>query len=121
MSSSSFPSSSSSFSGRSIPKVHESTSRSPRIEVPPEDMKATATLKIMRLHAPSLGQHPYDPFPDGFRLTTDALEVGLQFPLHLVIEECLYSLPRRVPGGGNRADPNALLVLLSPMKGARRV
>ncbi|RWV77483.1 hypothetical protein GW17_00061675 [Ensete ventricosum] len=39
------------------------------------------------LHAPALGQQPYDSFPNGFSISTDALEVGLRFPLHPVIEE----------------------------------
>ncbi|CAL9781501.1 unnamed protein product, partial [Musa acuminata subsp. burmannicoides] len=128
MTSSSSPSSSSSSSssGRSVPRVHESTSGSPKIEVissfssdvPPEDMKAFVALEIMSygLHAPSPGQHPYDPFPDGFGLSKDALEVGLRFPLHQVIEECLCRV-----GGGNRADSNTLPSVLSPMQGARRV
>ncbi|RZR88436.1 hypothetical protein BHM03_00016016 [Ensete ventricosum] len=41
------------------------------------------------LHAPLLGEHPYDTFPSGFSLSTDTLEVGLRFPLHPVIEACL--------------------------------
>ncbi|RWV97743.1 hypothetical protein GW17_00039446 [Ensete ventricosum] len=41
------------------------------------------------LHAPLPGEHPYDAFPNGFSLSTDALEAGLRFPLHLVIEACL--------------------------------
>ncbi|RWV96099.1 hypothetical protein GW17_00041219 [Ensete ventricosum] len=38
-----------------------------------------------RLHVPQSEQHPYDPFPDGFKLSIDMLEVGLQFPLHPMI------------------------------------
>ncbi|RWV82541.1 hypothetical protein GW17_00055957 [Ensete ventricosum] len=41
------------------------------------------------LHVPLPGQHPYDVFPSGFGLSTNALEVGLSFPLHPVIEACL--------------------------------
>ncbi|RZR74993.1 hypothetical protein BHM03_00047200 [Ensete ventricosum] len=41
------------------------------------------------LHAPLLGEHPYDVFPSGFSLSTAALEAGLRFPLHPVIEACL--------------------------------
>lgn len=41
------------------------------------------------LHALRPDQCPYDPFPNGFGLTTDALEAGLQFPLHPIIKECL--------------------------------
>ncbi|RRT60087.1 hypothetical protein B296_00026435 [Ensete ventricosum] len=41
------------------------------------------------LHAPLLGEHPYDTCPSGFNLSTDTLEVGLRFPLHPVIEACL--------------------------------
>ncbi|RRT36798.1 hypothetical protein B296_00055775 [Ensete ventricosum] len=41
------------------------------------------------LHAPLPGEHPYDVFPSGFSLSTDALEAGLRFPLHPVIEACL--------------------------------
>ena len=45
--------------------------------------------KCYGVHAPRLGQWPYDQFPDGFGLTVGALEAGLRFPLHAVIEECL--------------------------------
>ncbi|RWW71273.1 hypothetical protein BHE74_00020994 [Ensete ventricosum] len=41
------------------------------------------------LHAPGLGQWPYHPCPGGFSISIDALEVGLKFPLHPVIGECL--------------------------------
>ncbi|RWW76619.1 hypothetical protein BHE74_00015278 [Ensete ventricosum] len=41
------------------------------------------------LHAPLPGERPYDVFPSGFSLSIDALEVGLRFPLHLVVEACL--------------------------------
>ncbi|RWV78678.1 hypothetical protein GW17_00060306 [Ensete ventricosum] len=41
------------------------------------------------LHVPLLGQRPYDAFPSGFGLSTDALEAGLRLPLHPVIEACL--------------------------------
>ncbi|RRT59716.1 hypothetical protein B296_00045597 [Ensete ventricosum] len=34
------------------------------------------------LHAPLPGEYPYDTFSCGFSLFTDALEVGLRFPLH---------------------------------------
>ncbi|RWV87168.1 hypothetical protein GW17_00050870, partial [Ensete ventricosum] len=36
------------------------------------------------LHAPLLGERPYDAFSNGFSLSTDALEAGLRFPLHLM-------------------------------------
>ncbi|RZR89690.1 hypothetical protein BHM03_00017454 [Ensete ventricosum] len=41
------------------------------------------------LHAPALGQQPYDSFPNGFSISTDALEVGLRFALHPMTEECI--------------------------------
>ncbi|RWW60843.1 hypothetical protein BHE74_00032132 [Ensete ventricosum] len=41
------------------------------------------------LHASGLGQRPYHPCPEGFSISIDALEAGLRFPLHPVIEECL--------------------------------
>ncbi|RZR85755.1 hypothetical protein BHM03_00012790 [Ensete ventricosum] len=41
------------------------------------------------LHDPLLGQRPYDVFLNGFGLSIDALEAGLRFPLHPVIEVCL--------------------------------
>ncbi|RWW36604.1 hypothetical protein BHE74_00058356, partial [Ensete ventricosum] len=41
------------------------------------------------LHVPLLGQRPYDAFPSGFGLLTDALEAGLRLSLHPVIEACL--------------------------------
>ena len=50
------------------------------------------------VHTPWYGQQSYDQFLDGFGLTMGALEAGLQFPLHPVIEECLrkweYCRPR---------------------------
>ncbi|RWW59948.1 hypothetical protein BHE74_00033090 [Ensete ventricosum] len=42
-----------------------------------------------KLHVPLPGERPYDSFPCGFDLSTDALEVGLRFPLHPVIKACL--------------------------------
>ncbi|THU72454.1 hypothetical protein C4D60_Mb04t12300 [Musa balbisiana] len=42
------------------------------------------------LYTPLPSQHPYDPFPDGFELTMDALKAGLQFLLNPVIKECLH-------------------------------
>ncbi|RZR99254.1 hypothetical protein BHM03_00028768 [Ensete ventricosum] len=42
-----------------------------------------------KLHAPLSGERPYDTFLSGFSLSTDALEAGLRFPLHPVIEACL--------------------------------
>ncbi|RWW78595.1 hypothetical protein BHE74_00013188 [Ensete ventricosum] len=41
------------------------------------------------LHVPLPGERPYNAFPSGFSLSTDALETGLRFPLHPVIEACL--------------------------------
>ncbi|RZR96743.1 hypothetical protein BHM03_00025797 [Ensete ventricosum] len=41
------------------------------------------------LHVPLLGEHPHDAFSSGFSLSTDALEAGLRFSLHPVIEACL--------------------------------
>ncbi|RZS05263.1 hypothetical protein BHM03_00035732 [Ensete ventricosum] len=41
------------------------------------------------LHALLLRQRSYDLFPNGFSVSINTLEVGLQFPFHLVIEECL--------------------------------
>ncbi|RZS06101.1 hypothetical protein BHM03_00036703 [Ensete ventricosum] len=41
------------------------------------------------LHVPLPGECPYDTFPSDFSLPTDALEAGLRFPLHPVIEACL--------------------------------
>ncbi|RWW49678.1 hypothetical protein BHE74_00044122 [Ensete ventricosum] len=41
------------------------------------------------LHAPLPGKHSYDAFPCGFSLSINALEAGLRFPLHPVIEACL--------------------------------
>ncbi|RWW47425.1 hypothetical protein BHE74_00046591 [Ensete ventricosum] len=42
-----------------------------------------------KLHVPLSRERPYDAFPSGFSLSTDALEAGLRFPLHPVIEACL--------------------------------
>ncbi|RWW02594.1 hypothetical protein GW17_00034311 [Ensete ventricosum] len=38
---------------------------------------------------PLPGEHPYDAFPCGFSLSTDAIEAGLRFSLHPVIEAYL--------------------------------
>ncbi|RRT78674.1 hypothetical protein B296_00007116 [Ensete ventricosum] len=38
---------------------------------------------------PLSGERPYDAFSKGFNLSPDALEVGLGFPLHPMIEVCL--------------------------------
>ncbi|THU45976.1 hypothetical protein C4D60_Mb09t00060 [Musa balbisiana] len=46
-------------------------------------------LECYGMFAPQAGQRPYDQFPQGFGLTVGALEAGLQFPLHPVIEDCL--------------------------------
>ncbi|RWW82095.1 hypothetical protein BHE74_00009468, partial [Ensete ventricosum] len=41
------------------------------------------------LHVPQLGQRPYSLDAPGMCISMDALEAGLQFPLHPLIEECL--------------------------------
>ncbi|RWV95569.1 hypothetical protein BHE74_00003153 [Ensete ventricosum] len=41
------------------------------------------------LHAPAPGQRPYHLCHSGFSISVDSLEVGLRFPLHPVISECL--------------------------------
>ncbi|RZR87479.1 hypothetical protein BHM03_00014891 [Ensete ventricosum] len=41
------------------------------------------------LHVPLSGERPYNAFSCGFGLSTDALEAGLRFLLHPVIEACL--------------------------------
>ncbi|RZS20762.1 hypothetical protein BHM03_00053316, partial [Ensete ventricosum] len=41
------------------------------------------------LRVPRSGQRPYHPCPGGFDISIDALEAGLRFPLHPVIEEYL--------------------------------
>ncbi|RWV86195.1 hypothetical protein BHE74_00047227 [Ensete ventricosum] len=41
------------------------------------------------LYVPQPRERPYDTFSYGFSLSTDALEAGLRFPLHPVIESCL--------------------------------
>ncbi|RRT40594.1 hypothetical protein B296_00038658 [Ensete ventricosum] len=41
------------------------------------------------LHVPISDQCPYDAFLSGFSLSIDALEMGVRFSLHLVIEACL--------------------------------
>ncbi|CAL9763379.1 unnamed protein product, partial [Musa acuminata subsp. burmannicoides] len=42
------------------------------------------------LHTPRPGQRPYDQFPNRFGLTVGVLEAGLQFPVHLIIRDCLH-------------------------------
>ncbi|RZS17270.1 hypothetical protein BHM03_00049392 [Ensete ventricosum] len=41
------------------------------------------------LHVPEPGQRPYSLDVPGMCISVDALEVGLRFPLHPLIEECL--------------------------------
>lgn len=41
------------------------------------------------LHAPRLGQHPYDLISNGFDLSCDTLKTGLNLLLYLVIESYL--------------------------------
>ncbi|RRT31651.1 hypothetical protein B296_00053857 [Ensete ventricosum] len=41
------------------------------------------------LHVPQPGQRPYSLDAPGMCISVDALEVGLRFPLHPLIEECL--------------------------------
>ncbi|RRT74137.1 hypothetical protein B296_00032641 [Ensete ventricosum] len=41
------------------------------------------------LHAPLPREHPYNIFSIGFSLSTDALKMGLMFPLHPMIDACL--------------------------------
>lgn len=118
-SSSSSPSSSSSSSSRSKFEVIALSSSGSLSSsgASPVNEKATQTLKVMKslhdfdsivtmtllgrvrdhysipteykLYAPRPGQRAHDPFVDGFGLMLDALEVGLRFPLHLVIKACL--------------------------------
>ena len=45
--------------------------------------------KCYKLFAPWPGLRSYDQFPQGFGLTVGALEAGLRFSLHPVIEDCL--------------------------------
>ncbi|RRT76736.1 hypothetical protein B296_00008291 [Ensete ventricosum] len=40
------------------------------------------------LYVPQPEQRPFDPFVNGFELSTNALEVGFRFPLHPVVEAC---------------------------------
>ncbi|KAJ8512648.1 hypothetical protein OPV22_003082 [Ensete ventricosum] len=42
-----------------------------------------------RLHVPQPGQRPYSLDAPGMCISVDALEAGLRFPLHPLIEECL--------------------------------
>ncbi|RWV77857.1 hypothetical protein BHE74_00045696 [Ensete ventricosum] len=79
----------------------------------------------------------YDAFPDGFSLSTDALEVGLRFPFHPVIEACLdewrISPSQMAPNSwrymvafireyhGSRVDPRLVHSLLPLMFGAGRL
>ncbi|RZR73970.1 hypothetical protein BHM03_00030282 [Ensete ventricosum] len=46
-------------------------------------------LSEYELHVPLSGERPYDAFSKGFNLSPDALEAGLGFPLHPMIEVCL--------------------------------
>ncbi|RWW22573.1 hypothetical protein GW17_00013224 [Ensete ventricosum] len=54
--------------------------------------KIRATYRILGdfyIHIHGVGQHPFDPFLNGFNLSVDALEAGVRFPLHpLVISLC---------------------------------
>ncbi|CAL9173092.1 unnamed protein product, partial [Musa hybrid cultivar] len=98
-------------SSRSVSEISSSGSGSSRVEVISSssgdstlaDSKASTALqnllspirdhysipKDYELHTPRPGQRPYDSFPNGFGLTTNALEAGLHFPFNPVIEEFL--------------------------------
>ncbi|RWW37757.1 hypothetical protein BHE74_00057082 [Ensete ventricosum] len=54
-----------------------------------EDRKNYYIPPEYELNDPLSGQRPYDGFSSGFNLSTDALEAGLRFALHPMIEACL--------------------------------
>ncbi|RWW64145.1 hypothetical protein BHE74_00028627 [Ensete ventricosum] len=81
-----------------------------------------------KLHAPLSSQCPYDAFLDGFNLSTDALEVGLKFPLHPVIVALLGGLLWEMfnlgkmksgsgVGSGSTAPSSAAMVVVVPTTG----
>ncbi|RRT80483.1 hypothetical protein B296_00023678 [Ensete ventricosum] len=50
--------------------------------------KIRATYRILGdfyIHIHGVGQHPFDPFLNGFSLSVDALEAGVRFPLHPLV------------------------------------
>ncbi|RWW81533.1 hypothetical protein BHE74_00010074 [Ensete ventricosum] len=65
------------------------------------------------LHAPLPREHPYDAFPSGFSLSTDALEVGLRFLLHPLIEECLEGMKSGGGAGSRSMVPSATNAFVS--------
>ncbi|RZR73297.1 hypothetical protein BHM03_00022525 [Ensete ventricosum] len=91
------------------------------------------------LHVPPPRQHLYDTFSSDFGMLIDALEAGLRFPLHPVIEACLvrwqispsHMVPNSwcylvaVPLGmlwvKHCPDSRSFLGLFPPMPGASRV
>ncbi|RZS13972.1 hypothetical protein BHM03_00045613 [Ensete ventricosum] len=70
------------------------------------------------LHVPHPGQHPYSSDAPGMCISVDALEAGLRFPLHPLIEECL----RWWRISPSQVAPNSwryLVVFLGECRGAR--
>ncbi|RRT67714.1 hypothetical protein B296_00017275 [Ensete ventricosum] len=70
------------------------------------------------LHVPQPEQRPYSLDAPGMCISVDALEVGLQFPLHPLIEECLRWL-RISPSQGAPNSWRYLVVFLGECRGAR--
>ncbi|RRT32034.1 hypothetical protein B296_00054265 [Ensete ventricosum] len=69
------------------------------------------------LHVPQPGQRPYSLDAPGMCISVDALEVGLRFPLHPLIEECL----RWWRVSPSQVAPNSwryLIVFLGECRGA---
>ncbi|RZS04365.1 hypothetical protein BHM03_00034683 [Ensete ventricosum] len=70
------------------------------------------------LHVQRFGQRPYSSYAPGVCISVDALEVGLRFPLHPIIEECIIWW-RISP---SQVVPNSwryLVVFLGECRGAR--
>ncbi|KAJ8512379.1 hypothetical protein OPV22_002813 [Ensete ventricosum] len=69
------------------------------------------------LYVPELGQRPYSLDVPGMCISVDALEAGLRFPLHPLIEECL----KRWRVSPSQVAPNSwryLVVFLGECRGA---
>ncbi|RZS12271.1 hypothetical protein BHM03_00043698 [Ensete ventricosum] len=73
------------------------------------------------LHVPLSGERPYNAFPCGFSLLTDALEARLRFSLHPLIEACLkqwrISPSQMTPNSWRLAEARELLGVVSSADG----
>ncbi|RWW12102.1 hypothetical protein GW17_00024244 [Ensete ventricosum] len=67
------------------------------------------------LYVPEAGQHPFDPFPNGFNLSVNTLEGGLRFPLHSLVISCL----RHWRISPSRVAPNNMITFIGECRVAQ--